>query len=139
MTDEPVQVHTLPVVSRFDVCALPAGNPHWEDFLITVERVARGRWAVRHGGKALSDEGTWDVEGLPSGLSDEWLAGHRFGLDDALELAVVEAPKITANGTTVDQALETARQAKGQPEPPVLPGLRLMLHRRRPAPLRRQV
>ncbi len=70
-------------------------------FTVRVEYRGRGKWAVLHGARrCLGSDGEWDWESIPSEREDDWLATHRFTLEEALELARKHAPRITVNGMT---------------------------------------
>ncbi|MGW9375680.1 hypothetical protein ACWGVR_37385, partial [Streptomyces xanthophaeus] len=56
--------------------------------------------------QCLGSDGTWEYEMRPSEREDEWLDAHRFDLDTALKLARDQAPLVTVNGFTVDDALK---------------------------------
>ena len=94
--------------TEYAVCALPEDNVDAMHFTITVAYRGRGRWAVVRHGYCLGVDGEWDYESLPSERADEWLAAHRFDLDDALRLATEHAPKVTVNGWTVAAILAAA-------------------------------
>lgn len=97
-----------PVVqaTRYTVNCIPEGtSPDGHVFAITVEWRGRDRWAVTRHSMCLDNEGNWDYEMRPSEREDDWLATHRFSLDEALELAKAEAPHVTVNGFTVERAL----------------------------------
>jgi hypothetical protein len=55
--------------------------------------------------KCLGRDGTWDYEVRPSEREDDWLAAHRFPLDEALDLARQWAPRIKLNGMTAAEVL----------------------------------
>jgi hypothetical protein len=78
---------------------------------VTVEYRGPGSWAVlMRAGMCLGADGEWDYEPRPSSREDDWLASHRFSLDDALALAREHAPKVTVNGMT---ALEVLARHQG--------------------------
>lgn len=77
-----------------------------EAFSIQVDYTGHGRWAVRlRGSRCLAADGQWEWEPIPSEREDDWLTAHRFDLDTALRLAKEQAPHVTVNGITVQQAL----------------------------------
>lgn len=82
---------------------------------LTVEYRGRGSWAVKRNVFCLSRAGEWDYEMRPSEREDEWLAEHRFPLDEALELAKQAAPHVIVNGMTPADLL--AWHAAGCPLP----------------------
>jgi len=98
----------------YTVTCYPHEDINAEVFSIQVEYTGHDRWAVRlRGSRCLAVDGQWEWEPIPSERDDEWLAEHRFDLDTALRLAKEQAPHVTVNGITVQQALERheARQA----------------------------
>ena len=83
------------------------GEPeHW---VVRVEWRGRGTWAVIHGGSCLGTDGEWDWEPRPSSREDDWLAAHRFSLDDALALAREHAPGVRVNGHSAVDVLAKYR------------------------------
>ena len=104
----------MPVASRqateYEVSILPEGDINRHVFAITVAYRGRGLWAVSRHSQCLAADGTWSWESIPSEREDEWLAAHRFPLEEALRLAKDAAPHITVNGYTVADAL--AMEAK---------------------------
>lgn len=93
--------------TAYSVSCLPMDHREHGHFEITVEWRGNDRWAVIHGGYCLGTDGEWEYERQPSSRADEWLASHRFDLDEALRLAKQEAPHVTCNGWTVARALES--------------------------------
>jgi hypothetical protein len=91
--------------TEYTVCALPRDDPNFNTFAITVawrgsihpERLDHCWAATRHR-RCLDASGAWDWEPSPSGREDDWLAAHRFTLEQALELARAAAPHVTTNG-----------------------------------------
>jgi hypothetical protein len=89
-----------------------------EVWKITVAYRGHGMWAVVRGGDGSrgivlgvqSDLHAWHIEPRPSERDDDWLAGHRFPLDAALDLARVHAPKVTINGMTALEVLAWHRE-----------------------------
>ncbi len=74
---------------------------------ITVEYRGNGKWAVTQGGHVcLGNDDEWSWESIPSERTEEWLAMHRFALEDALELARRHAGRVTINGMTAVEVLE---------------------------------
>jgi hypothetical protein len=84
---------------------------------LTVEDRGRGLWAVMRGPYCLDADGALDREPQPSSREDDWLAAHRFTLDEALALAREHAPKVTVNGMT---ALEVLAGMGGAPVPDLM-------------------
>jgi hypothetical protein len=69
-----------------------------------------GNWSVRRGSASsdapcLGTDGEWHYERLPSERTKRELAEHRFDLDTALDLARRQAPGVTINGLTAEEAL----------------------------------
>lgn len=93
------------IITEYTVCALPEDDVNAGHFSITVAYRGRGLWAVLRHRFCLGADGEWDYESTPSEREDEWLAAHRFGLDDALRLAAEHVTQITVNGWTVADAL----------------------------------
>jgi len=94
------------VITEHTICALPEENVNYWHYAIKVAYRGDGLWAVCHGGFCLSRDGEWDYEPLPSSREDDWLAAHRFEVQTALRLAEAQAPLMTYNGITVQQAIE---------------------------------
>ncbi|MEU5945119.1 hypothetical protein ABZ793_06100 [Micromonospora sp. NPDC047465] len=101
-----------PRPTEYTVCALPEDDINAHSYAITVAYRGRGLWAVTRYRRCLGTDGEWDWESIPSEREDEWLATHRFALDEALRLAAEHAPKITVNGWTVADALAAAERRK---------------------------
>lgn len=78
---------TEPVVSRYSICALPAGDPHAYVWVVHVLRYGPEHWAITWGEKHLSKDGAWDFT-LGSDRDSEWREQHLFAdLDEAIRLA----------------------------------------------------
>lgn len=92
-------------VTEYTVCLLPGDDINHHSFAITVAYRGRGLWAVSRHRQCLGRDGEWDWESLPSERTDEWLAEHRFPVDEAIALAKQEAPRITVNGISAAEAL----------------------------------
>ena len=81
-----------------------------ETWKLNVEYRGHGKWAVtRNGRTCLSAAGEWDWESLPSERTDEWLALHRFPLEEALALARQHAPDVKINDMTATEVLARHR------------------------------
>ena len=91
---------TEPVVriSRYKVSCLPDDERDGGSWDLSVEERGEGRWAVLHLSYCLGRDGEFVYEPSPSNRTDEFLAGHRFGLDEALALAKRAAPDVVVNG-----------------------------------------
>lgn len=96
------------MITEYTICALPEGNINYSHYAITVSHRGDGRWAVLSGGFCLGTDGEWDYEPSPSNREDDWLATHRFDEQTALRLAEEQAPLMTCNGITVQEALARA-------------------------------
>lgn len=92
-------------VTAYAVSCLPEDNVNAYHFTLKVEYRGYGKWAVLIGPYCYSADGEYDYEPSSSSRTDEWLATHRFDLDEALELAQRCAPLMTVNGHTVADAL----------------------------------
>lgn len=96
------------MITEYTICALPETNVNYSHYAIRVAYRGDGMWAVLAGVYCLGSDGEWDYEPLPSSRDDDWLATHRFDETTALRLAEEQAPLMTCNGITVQQALERA-------------------------------
>jgi hypothetical protein len=85
-------------VSRYTVSCLPEDEIERGSWDLAVEERGEGRWAVLHLGLCLGSDGRFVYEPSPSNRTDEFLADHRFGLDEALALAKRAAPDVVVNG-----------------------------------------
>ena len=99
----------------YTVTCLPEHIEDASSWSLTVEYRGRGLWAVKRHSHNLSRSGEWDWESIPSEREDEWLAEHRFRLEEALELAKRAAPDVIVNGMTPADLL--AWHAAGRPLP----------------------
>jgi len=95
--------------TEFQVSILPADNVNTSTWSLTVAYRGFGKWAVLNGFGCLSKAGDWDYEIQPSEREDDWLAEHRFGLAEAIELAKQHAPDIRVNGLTATEVLAKIR------------------------------
>jgi hypothetical protein len=103
------------VITEYTICALPEGNVNYPHYAITVEYRGRGSWAVCHMGLCFGTDGDWEYEPLPSSRDDDWLAAHRFDEATAIRVAEQQAPLMTCNGITVQQALDRAARKAQTP------------------------
>ena len=99
-------------VTAYEVSILPEDHIDAGHFTIRVEYRGRGLWAVLRHGFCWGTDGEWDYESSPSNREDEWLATHRFPLERALELAREQAPRMSVNGTTAEQAYDRAMKRR---------------------------
>ncbi len=93
------------MITGHTICALPADDVNYRHYAITVEYRSDGMWAVCSGGFCLGTDGEWEYEPSSSNRDDDWLASHRFDEQTALQLAEEQAPLMTCNGITVQEAL----------------------------------
>ena len=99
----------------YTVTCLPEHVEDASSWSLTVEYRGRGLWAVKRHSHNLARSGEWDYEHIPAEREDEWLAEHRFPLEEALELAKQAAPDVIVNGLTPADLL--AWHAAGCPLP----------------------
>ena len=104
------EIYTRP--TAYDVSVWPEAEEciDSDTWKVTVEYRGHGKWAVMEGPYCLSAAGEWGYEMRPSERDDEWLATHRFPLDDALDLARKHAPDVTVNGMTATEVLARHRE-----------------------------
>jgi hypothetical protein len=107
--------HPAAYPTAYTVTCLPDETPDANSWELTVEYRGRGLWAIKRWSNCLSRNGEWDYEHIPSEREDEWLAEHRFPLEEALELAKKAAPDVIVNGMTAADVL--AWHAAGCPLP----------------------
>lgn len=98
------------MITEYTICALPEGNVNYRHYAITVEWRGDGRWAVCSGGFCFGTDGEWEYEPRPSERDDDWLDTHRFDEQSALRLAEEQAPLMTCNGITVQEALARSKR-----------------------------
>lgn len=131
MTDqtEPDGITPHTRITQYAVGCLPddpIDGSHWD---IHVEftgahrygkpRPDNQKWAVRlRGSWCLSNEGTWDMESIPSERTDEWFETHRFDLETALRLAAEQAPHVVINGLTPAGLLAWRKQRRDERQLP---------------------
>jgi hypothetical protein len=99
-----------PMVTEYRLSILPDGHVDAEVFAVYVGWRGDGKWGVFCLGSCYSADGQWDQEPSPSNRSDEWLAAHRFPLDEALALAQRVLPTVSWNGWTAEQILAKGAQ-----------------------------
>jgi hypothetical protein len=115
--------------TTYEVTCLPDDPYGGESWSIDVQFAGASRlgkpkppdqwWAVRlRGHWCLSRARTWDVEPLPSERDEDWLAEHRFSLEDALERAKTMAPDIVVNGMTPAGLLASRGQRTAHAQSP---------------------
>lgn len=120
--DDPRPDNPIARPTTYTVTCLPEETPDASSWNITVEWRGNGQWAVKHWSECLSRSGAWDYEMRPSERDDEWLAEHRFTLEEALALAKAAAPDIVVNGFNPADLL--AWHAAGCPRPIPRPSTR---------------
>jgi hypothetical protein len=87
---------------------LPFGTLDRSVFAVTVENTGTGDvWALRNMGRCYGRDGVWDDEPQPSSRTDEWLAKHRYGFEEAKAVAVRICGSVTWNGRTADELAAT--------------------------------
>jgi hypothetical protein len=91
--------------TRYVVSCFQPDDHEGAVFNLSVEYRGRGLWAVVRLGYCLGADGQWSYESIPSEREDDWLAAHRFDLEQAIRLAKEAAPDVTVNGYTVADAL----------------------------------
>lgn len=92
------------------VTVMPVDHPNASSWSLNVSWRGNDRWAVRRHSMCLSRSGGWSYEQVPSEREDEWIAEHRFDLDEALRLARERAPHVVVNGKTATEILELMRE-----------------------------
>jgi hypothetical protein len=101
------------MITEYTICALPVDNINYRHYAITVEYRGPGSWAVCHEGFCFGTDGDWEYEPQPSSRDSNWLAAHRFDEATAIRAAEQQAPLMTCNGITVQQALgRSARRSE---------------------------
>lgn len=81
--------------------ASPENSDMYRSFSLEVKPRGKGTWAIVHFNSVLSRKGKWDYEPLPSSRTAAWLKNHRFGLQEAMELARKHLDDIEVNGHTL--------------------------------------
>ena len=99
-------------VRSYEVSVWPeehADNIDATAWCVSVAYRGHGKWAVvrgsADGGPVLRHDGNWVRERIPSSRDDDWLAEHRYSLDEALVLARWWAPRVRINGMTATGCL----------------------------------
>jgi hypothetical protein len=100
--------------TEYTLSPLPEGDINSTAFEVKVAYRGRGLWAVSRHRQCLARSGEWDWESIPSERTDEWLAEHRFPLDEALRLAREELPNLRVNGMTAAEVSAWAEQRRNQ-------------------------
>lgn len=95
--------------TTYSVTAFPDDDINSTVWLITIEARGFGRWAVCHFRQCLGADGEWDYEPRPSSREDDWIADHRFDLDEATRLAREALPRLVVNGRTAGQFIAERR------------------------------
>lgn len=101
--------------TEYTLSALPEDDSNGMLFRIVVAYRGRGLWAVSRHRYCLGRSGEWDHESVPSERTDEWLAEHRFPLDEALRLAREELPKLRVNGMSAAEVQAWAERQRATP------------------------
>lgn len=97
-------------VTAYQVSMLPLDDIDADVWGFRVEYAGHGLWAVRNLACCIGADGVRSYESRPSSRTDEWLAAHRFPLEDALALARRHLPGLVINGMTAEEVL--ARKAE---------------------------
>lgn len=98
--------------TAYEVSVFPDEFADASTWTLAVEYRGADRWAVLASAGSrtcLNRDGEWVWEISPSERTDEWLAEHRFTLDEALLLARNHAPGVTMNGLTAVEVLARHR------------------------------
>lgn len=98
--DDPRPDNPIARPTEYTITCLPEDNYDGHAWNITVEWRGAGLWAVKRNVHCLGRDGEWSHEHIPGEREDEWLAEHRFPLDEALRLAKEAAPHVIVNGMT---------------------------------------
>ena len=86
---------------------IPLDNYNRVSWQVTVDWRGGDRFAVRRGPYCLSrSTGSWDYEHIPSERRDDWLADHRFSIDDAKAAAMRLCSSVAINGLTAAAVAE---------------------------------
>jgi hypothetical protein len=102
-------VYVRPIA--YEVTVWPPGTECIDSITWCMSVVYRGHglWAVVRGsgdgGPCLNSDGQLVYERRPSERDEEWLAKHRFPLNEALRLARDYAPKVNINDMTAVEVL----------------------------------
>lgn len=109
-------------LTEVTVSAVPEGNVNHALFSVKVSWRGGETYAVERHRECLGADGEWDYEPLPSGRTDEWIATHRFGYDEALRLAHEACQHITVNFHSVADVLAAAAPGgTAAPSPAAVP------------------
>jgi hypothetical protein len=110
MTDPKPATIPEPIVqpTAYVVSCLPEGHDERWTFTLQIGYAGHGRFAIKHGIRRYSEDGTWDYE--PDFDEDDnaeraWLHSHSFSIDTAVRLAKELAPTLTYRGRSVADAL----------------------------------
>lgn len=106
MTSSEVDV----LVTEYEVSILPRDDINRSAWSLNVAYRGHGLYAVIAHRCCLSSSGSWDYEAIPSEREDEWIAEHRFPLEEALRLAAEHAPNVVCNGKTAVELQEWLRE-----------------------------
>ena len=115
MTSSEVDV----LVTEYEVSILPRDDINRSAWSLNVAYRGHGLYAVIAHRCCLSSSGSWDYEVIPSEREDEWIAEHRFPLEEALQLAAEHAPNVVCNGMTAVELQEWLREHRAATGSPV--------------------
>ncbi len=88
-------------VSQYTIVVVPEEYPGAHHWNMTIDRTGPGLWAVRRGVRDLNRDGEWDFPPRQSEMTDEYLAGHRFPIEEAFERAEAAVPHLEVQGRNV--------------------------------------
>lgn len=96
MTDYPATV----TPTQYTVSCVPETVDGYYHFQIIVQHRGDSRWAIyqgtTNGGPVWNQQQqSWDYESSQDRDDEQWMADHRFGLDEALAIAKKVAPTLT--------------------------------------------
>ena len=101
------------VADGFTVSLFPPGHDYYRDCSVSVASRGKGMWAVVCFASVLSRKGKWVYEPMPSSRTPAWVKNHRFGLQEAIELARKHAGTMEINGRSVEEILRMVVEGKG--------------------------
>lgn len=96
------EVHVRPAAYEVSLWTEDEETVNTRHYAIRVEARSGGQWAVTRGTRNLAADGSWSWNA--SEREGGWLATHRFGLEEALQLAREAAPHVRADGLTAAEA-----------------------------------
>lgn len=110
-THLPTEIPTVPrpaVIEKLSITPVPRDDELFWRYAVTVERAENGLFAVRLGiAHCLSTDNQFDDEPPRAFRSVDWLAEHRFTLDEACDRAQGICRYIPWAGVTAQQYADT--------------------------------